>query len=81
MSFVGHNIELIDTKGDITTVHIVATPNSTDGAATAPRAAATNGKWNLAITLKSDVTKDNITKVFGAWDNSTYNAKLYAFSI
>ena len=49
--------------------------------ATAPRAAATNGKWNLAITLKSDVTKDNITKVFGAWDNSTYNAKLYALRI
>ena len=77
----GMTLELIDTKGDIAPVNIVATPNSTDGAATAPRAAATNGKWNLAITLKSDVTKDNITKVFGAWDNSTYNAKLYALRI
>ena len=77
----GMTLELIDTKGDIAPVNIVATPNSTDGAATAPRAAATDGKWNLAITLKSDVTKDNITKVFGAWDNSDYNAKLYALRI
>ena len=60
--------------------YMLPPPNSTDGAATAPRAAATNGKWNLAITLKSDVTKDNITKVFGAWDNSTYKCKIVRFT-
>ena len=62
-------ITLVNSLGEVAPVTIVATPNKTKAAnlITAPgssRAASTDGKWNLKLSLTNAVNKDNAASAF-----------------
>ena len=57
-------LTLVDSKGNVAPVKVIATPNDFNGLITGSRAASENGNWNLTVEMTDEVTADNIAKVF-----------------
>jgi len=57
-------LTLVDSKGNVAPVKVIATPNTFNSVIVGDRAASENGNWNLTVEMTDEVTADNINKVF-----------------
>lgn len=55
---------MVDSKGNVAPVKVIATPNTFNSVIVGNRAASENGNWNLTVEMTDEVTADNINKVF-----------------
>ena len=71
-------LTLVDSKGNVAPVKVIATPNTFNSVIVGSRAASENGNWNLTVEMTDEVTADNINKVFKGTGANAGKEILYA---
>ena len=74
-------LTLVDSKGNVAPVKVIATPNTFNSVIVGDRAASENGNWNLTVEMTDEVTADNINKVFKGTGANADKAILYALCV
>ena len=74
-------LTLVDSKGNVAPVKVIATPNTFNSVIVGDRAASENGKWNLTVEMTDEVTADNINKVFKGTGANASKEILYALCV
>ena len=74
-------LTLVDSKGNVAPVKVIATPNSFNSVIVGDRAASENGNWNLTVEMTDEVTADNINKVFKGTGANANKEILYALCV
>ena len=74
-------LTLVDSKGNVAPVKVIATPNTFNSVIVGSRAASENGNWNLTVEMTDEVTADNINKVFKGTGANADKAILYALCV
>ena len=74
-------LTLVDSKGNVAPVKVIATPNTFNSVIVGSRAASENGNWNLTVEMTDEVTADNINKVFKGTGANAYKEILYALCV
>ena len=74
-------LTLVDSKGNVAPVKVIATPNTFNSVIVGDRAASENGNWNLTVEMTDEVTADNINKVFKGTGANDDKAILYALCV
>ena len=74
-------LTLVDSKGNVAPVKVIATPNTFNSVIVDERAASENGNWNLTVEMTDEVTADNINKVFKGTGANADKAILYALCV
>jgi hypothetical protein len=74
-------LTLVDSKGNVAPVKVIATPNTFNSVIVGSRAASENGNWNLTVEMTDEVTADNINKVFKGTGANADKEILYALCV
>ena len=74
-------LTLVDSKGNVAPVKVIATPNTFNSVIVGDRAASENGNWNLTVEMTDEVTADNINKVFKGTGANASKEILYALCV
>ena len=74
-------LTLVDSKGNVAPVKVIATPNTFNSVIVGDRAASENGNWNLTVEMTDEVTADNINKVFKGTGANADKEILYALCV
>ena len=74
-------LTLVDSKGNVAPVKVIATPNTFNSVIVGCRAASENGNWNLTVEMTDEVTADNINKVFKGTGANADKEILYALCV
>ena len=74
-------LTLVDSKGNVAPVKVIATPNTFNSVIVGSRAASENGNWNLTVEMTDEVTADNINKVFKGTGANASKEILYALCV
>ena len=74
-------LTLVDSKGNVAPVKVIATPNTFNSVIVGSRAASENGNWNLTMEMTDEVTADNINKVFKGTGTNASKEILYALCV
>ena len=74
-------LTLVDSKGNVAPVKVIATPNTFNSVIVGDRAASENGNWNLTVEMTDEVTADNINKVFKGTGANANKEILYALCV
>jgi len=74
-------LTLVDSKGNVAPVKVIATPNTFNSVIVGDRAASENGNWNLTVEMTDEVTADNINKVFKGTGANAGKEILYALCV
>ena len=74
-------LTLVDSKGNVAPVKVIATPNTFNSVIVGSRAASENGNWNLTVEMTDEVTADNINKVFKGTGTNADKEILYALCV
>ena len=74
-------LTLVDSKGNVAPVKVIATPNTFNSVIVGSRAASENGNWNLTVEMTDEVTADNINKVFKGTGANAGKEILYALCV
>ena len=74
-------LTLVDSKGNVAPVKVIATPNTFNSVIVGSRAASENGNWNLTVEMTDEVTADNINKVFKGTGANADKKILYALCV
>ena len=74
-------LTLVDSKGNVASVKVIATPNTFNSVIVGSRAASENGNWNLTVEMTDEVTADNINKVFKGTGANAGKEILYALCV
>ena len=74
-------LTLVDSKGNVAPVKVIATPNTFNSVIVGSRAASENGNWNLTVEMTDEVTADNINKVFKGTGANIDKEILYALCV
>ena len=74
-------LTLVDSKGNVAPVKVIATPNTFNSVIVGSRAASENGNWNLTVEMTDEVTADNINKVFKGTGTNASKEILYALCV
>ena len=74
-------LTLVDSKGNVAPVKVIATPNTFNSVIVGNRAASENGNWNLTVEMTDEVTADNINKVFKGTGANDDKEILYALCV
>lgn len=72
---------MVDSKGNVAPVKVIATPNTFNSVIVGDRAASENGNWNLTVEMTDEVTADNINKVFKGTGANADKEILYALCV
>ena len=74
-------LTLVDSKGNVAPVKVIATPNTFNSVIVGDRAASESGNWNLTVEMTDEVTADNINKVFKGTGANADKEILYALCV